>query len=68
MSKQRRRVARLARESGVERLIHVSGLAPDPASAAPYIAARARENCGPAGLSGATSFARLLCAGLMTPF
>jgi NADH dehydrogenase len=36
------RVARLAREHGVERLIHVSGIGADPASSAPYIAARGR--------------------------
>jgi uncharacterized protein YbjT (DUF2867 family) len=36
------RVARLARESDVERLIHVSGIGADPASSAPYIAARGR--------------------------
>jgi uncharacterized protein YbjT (DUF2867 family) len=38
------RVARLAFESGVERLIiiHVSGIGSDPASSAPYIAARGR--------------------------
>jgi NADH dehydrogenase len=36
------RVARLARKSGVERLIHVSGIGSDPASSAPYIAARGR--------------------------
>jgi NADH dehydrogenase len=36
------RVARLARDSGVERFIHVSGIGSDPASAAPYIAARGR--------------------------
>ena len=36
------RVARLARESGVERLIHVSGIGSDPASSAPYIAAHGR--------------------------
>jgi NADH dehydrogenase len=36
------RVARLARESGAERLIHVSGIGSDPASSAPYIAARGR--------------------------
>ena len=35
-------MARLARESGVERLIHVSGIGSDPASSAPYIAARGR--------------------------
>jgi uncharacterized protein YbjT (DUF2867 family) len=34
------RVARLARASGVERLILVSGMAADPASPAPYIASR----------------------------
>ena len=36
------RVARLARENGVERLIHVSGIGADPASSAPYIASRGR--------------------------
>lgn len=36
------RVARLARASGVERLIHVSGIGADPASSAPYIASRGR--------------------------
>jgi hypothetical protein len=36
------RVARLARENGVERPIHVSGIGADPASSAPYIAARGR--------------------------
>src|SRR3984893_16922594 len=36
------RVARLARESGVERLIHVSGIGSDPASSGPCIAARGR--------------------------
>ena len=36
------RVARLARESGVERLIHVSGIGADPTSSASYIAARGR--------------------------
>ena len=36
------RVARLARENGVERLIHVSGIGSDPTSSAPYIAARGR--------------------------
>jgi NADH dehydrogenase len=36
------RVARLARDSGVERFIHVSGIGADPTSAAPYIAARGR--------------------------
>jgi len=36
------RVARLARASGVERLIHVSGIGSNPASSAPYIAARGR--------------------------
>src|SRR6202011_5142345 len=36
------RVARLARASGVERLIHVSGIGADPTSSAPYIAARGR--------------------------
>jgi uncharacterized protein YbjT (DUF2867 family) len=35
-------VARLARESGVERLIHVSGIGADPASSVPYIAACSR--------------------------
>jgi NADH dehydrogenase len=36
------RVARLARESGVEQLIHVSGIGSDPASSTSYIAARGR--------------------------
>ena len=36
------RVARLARASGVERLIHVSGIGSDPASSVPYIASRGR--------------------------
>ena len=34
------RVARLAREAGVERLIHVSGIASDAESASPYIRSR----------------------------
>jgi uncharacterized protein YbjT (DUF2867 family) len=34
------RVARLAREAGVERLVHVSGIGADPASPSSYIAAR----------------------------
>ena len=36
------RVARLARVTGVERLIHVSGIGADSASSAPYIASRGR--------------------------
>src|SRR6516165_10590761 len=36
------RMARLARASGVERLIHVSGIGADPASSSPYIASRGR--------------------------
>jgi uncharacterized protein YbjT (DUF2867 family) len=36
------RVARLARASGVERLIHVSGIGADLASSSPYIASRGR--------------------------
>jgi uncharacterized protein YbjT (DUF2867 family) len=36
------RVARLARASGVERLIHLSGIGADPTSSASYIAARGR--------------------------
>jgi NADH dehydrogenase len=36
------RVARLARASGVERLIHVSGIGADPASSSPYIASRGK--------------------------
>ena len=35
-------VARHARASGVERLIHVSGIGANPASSAPYIASRGR--------------------------
>jgi uncharacterized protein YbjT (DUF2867 family) len=34
------RIARLAREAGVERLIHVSGIGADPASPSDYICAR----------------------------
>ena len=34
------RIARLAREAGVERLVHVSGIGADPASASGYIRAR----------------------------
>jgi uncharacterized protein YbjT (DUF2867 family) len=36
------RLARRAREAGVERLVHVSGIGADPASAEPYIRARGR--------------------------
>jgi NADH dehydrogenase len=36
------RVAHFARASGVERLIHISGIGADPASSVPYIAARGR--------------------------
>ena len=36
------RVARLAREHGLERLIHMSGIGADPDSSAPYINARGR--------------------------
>jgi NADH dehydrogenase len=36
------RVARLARVSGVERLIHLSGIGADPDSSVPYIASRGR--------------------------
>jgi uncharacterized protein YbjT (DUF2867 family) len=35
-------LARLARERGVKRLIHLSGIGADPNSSAPYIAARGR--------------------------
>jgi NADH dehydrogenase len=34
------RIARLAREAGVERLVHVSGIGADPASSSDYIRAR----------------------------
>jgi uncharacterized protein YbjT (DUF2867 family) len=34
------RVARLCREAGVERLVHVSGIGADPLSSSPYIRAR----------------------------
>lgn len=34
------RIARLAREAGLERLVHVSGIGADPTSASGYIAAR----------------------------
>jgi uncharacterized protein YbjT (DUF2867 family) len=36
------RVGRLAHASGVERLVHVSGIGADPASPAPYIASRGK--------------------------
>src|SRR5687768_17521419 len=36
------RLARLAREAGVERLVHVSGIGADPESAESYIRARGR--------------------------
>src|SRR3954470_11232440 len=36
------RLARHARDAGVERLVHVSGIGADPGSAAPYIRARGR--------------------------
>lgn len=36
------RVARLAREAGVERLVHVSGIGADPRSRSRYVAARGR--------------------------
>jgi NADH dehydrogenase len=63
------RVARLARESGVERLIHVSGIGSDPASSVPYIAARGRgEIAVRQPFPVRSSFAPPLCAGRMTPF
>jgi uncharacterized protein YbjT (DUF2867 family) len=37
-----RRVARLAREAGVRRLVHVSGIGSDPAAASAYVRARGR--------------------------
>jgi uncharacterized protein YbjT (DUF2867 family) len=63
------RVARLAREGGVERLIHVSGIAP--------IRLRLRRTSPRAAevrlwfsrpFPAQPSFARLLCSGPMTPF
>jgi uncharacterized protein YbjT (DUF2867 family) len=36
------RLARRAREAGVEQLVHVSGIGADPAAAAPYIRAHGR--------------------------
>lgn len=36
------RLARLAREAGIERLVHLSGIGVDPHSASPYVRARAR--------------------------
>ena len=36
------RVARLAREAGVERLVHISGIGADPGSSSSYIRARGR--------------------------
>jgi NADH dehydrogenase len=56
------RVARLARESGAERLIHVSGIGADPGASAPYIAAR-----GKGEIAVRESFARatLICPAVM---
>src|SRR6516164_10056685 len=63
------RVARLARASGVERLIHVSGIGSDPASSVPYIASRGRgEIAVRQPFPVRSSFAPPLCAGRMTPF
>jgi NADH dehydrogenase len=62
-------VARLARASGVERLIHVSGIGADPASTAPYIASRGKGRLRSSRAFPARSlFARLSCSGRMTPF
>ena len=63
------RVARLARASGVERLIHVSGIGADPASSAPYIASRGRgEIAVRQGFPGAILIRPVLCSGPMMSF
>ena len=49
------RVARLSREAGVARLVHVSGIGADPASNSPYIRSRGEgENAVRAGFPEAT--------------
>jgi NADH dehydrogenase len=50
-----RRVARCARESGVEKLVHLSGIGSDPASTSSYIRSRGQgEDVVLAELNGAT--------------
>lgn len=51
------RLARAARDAGVERFVHVSGIGADPHSASPYVAARAR---GESAVSGAFPAAVIL--------
>jgi uncharacterized protein YbjT (DUF2867 family) len=52
------RLARLAREAGVERLVHVSGIGADPGSAAPYIRARGRGELAVTEAFGAATLIR----------
>ena len=62
------RVARLAREAGVGRLIHVSGIGADAGSASPYIRSRGKgEKAVREAFSAATSSAPPLCSGAATP-
>jgi uncharacterized protein YbjT (DUF2867 family) len=52
------RLARHAREAGVERLVHVSGIGADPGSAAPYIRARGRGELAVTEAFGAATLIR----------
>jgi len=52
------RLARHAREAGVERLVHVSGIGADPGSAAPYIRARGRGELAVTEAFGAATLVR----------
>ena len=52
------RLARHAREAGVERLVHVSGIGADPESTAPYIRARGRGELAVTEAFGAVTLVR----------
>jgi uncharacterized protein YbjT (DUF2867 family) len=52
------RLARHAREAGVERLVHVSGIGSDPDSTAPYIRARGRGELAVTEAFGAATLVR----------
>jgi uncharacterized protein YbjT (DUF2867 family) len=52
------RLARHAREAGVERLVHVSGIGADPESEAPYIRARGRGELAVVQAFGAATLVR----------
>jgi uncharacterized protein YbjT (DUF2867 family) len=52
------RLARCAREAGVERLVHVSGIGADPESSAPYIRARGRGELAVTQTFGAVTLVR----------